>query len=836
MDRYKYYLNIGLEFSWLTVALFLPLLLTTESSFISQDLYSRFEVPKTIFLKVFAAIVLILWMLKESTSSSGAIYSIFTSTVRLRAIKMDSAFFIVTAIILLVFSTFIATILSASPTTSMWGHQPGNDPFSMYSLICYTILFGALARNVQTPAQIDRILIVFVFSATLVAVYGIFEYFGMDLVTTNEAANFSRISSTLGNPLVAGSFFVISAGITLTSLFHTLHPGINKSGWRRFRVGLCSFSFICQFTALSFTGSTGPLVSFVFLIVLFAIGTFFLDASKHAIKNLIVLASVLLIGSATIFMSDLTKPDNIDQVDSSQLDAQANDEKNLRQESQDILQVFISNTVSDSLQQGPIATELGIHSLENPQASPTPASGASTDPTLNTNPAVISEGGIKGRIYTWSNTAKASLQRNSLEQGRDYGKVTRFIAGYGPELMEFAFLQTALPYGPLILPATPDQAHNIFLHYLIEQGLLGLLSSVFVFASPLLIIWVAIRSTDKHGQTKIWVIVGGSVTLLAYGLEQQAGITKVTGYTIYFMLLGIVYASIRQQQAPHETKGAVEQILNVKINLKMIIPLFTGSLIVLMVSIITVTQNLNYLRAGFIAADGVQSFNQGDVVTGYNSFDKAIKLSPRIPVYFHYQNAALKQMADRSDSLMTVLPPRCGIFREPEKITECIYSEIYINAKQAYLNNGYNWNTTFEAAQSAFDIKQDEEAVGLYKIMLNQAPNSYPLKNHVGYIHYLLSNYDEAQNMFAESLKLTSVNEPEARTAMMYKGLIQAKQGEISDAYDTLLIALELYLEARTLQYGYATDPQENKDILSISMELINLAEILGKEPPVRVE
>ena len=63
----------------------------------------------------------------------------------------------------------------------------------------------------------------------------------------------------------------------------------------------------------------------------------------------------------------------------------------------------------------------------------------------------------------------------------------------------------------------------------------------------------------------------------------------------------------------------------------------------------------------------------------------------------------------------------------------------------------------------------------------------------------------------------------------MYTGLIQAAQGEHDRAYETLMVSLELFLEARNLQYGYASDLQENKDILSISLELNNLAEVLGK-------
>jgi len=787
MDRYKYYLNLGLESSWLTVAFILPLLLTTESSFISQDMYSRFEVPKTVFLKAFAAIILIIWILKESTLPTGTIYSVFTGKMRLTEVSSGVRRVMVVAVVLLILSTLIATIGSSSIETSLWGHQPGNDPFSLYSIVSYGILFGAIATNLKTNAQLSRLLNILVVSATTVAAYGIFEFFGLDFLNTNETENFTRISSTLGNSLIAGSFFVISIGIGFTTLFHKLNSVPNNPTIHKFWIALLSSSIIFQLAALFFTGSRGPFVAFIFLVGLFGIGAFAFNRLKIAIRNVMVLGTILILGLGVIVICDLVKPDSISQTSISSATSQIQD------------------------------------------------SDTSNFTRVASIPGVVSDGGLNGRIYTWSNTIKMSLQRPPLEQGKDYGKAIRFIVGYGPELMEFAFLKTAVPYGHLKIPATPDQAHNIFLQYLTEQGVVGLLAALFLFASPLFIIWTAFRYTDKDTRSGIWVIVGGSITLLAYGLEQQVGITKVTGFTLYFMLLGMIYATISIRHKQSQPAEALEQRNRFTANVKTITQLSTGLFLVVLISIITFTYNLDYLRAGFLAGDGAQAYKDGNLLKGYNLFNKAIQLSPRIPLYFHYQNSVLRQLADRAQPGRIILPPRCGIFTEPSKITECIYGEVYMNAKQAYLNNGYNWNTTFEAAEAALAIKRDQEAVSLYNVMVNQAPHSYPLRNHTGYIHYLLSDYPSAKTRFNESLELTGMDDISARTAMMYTGFIQVAQADPDIAYGTLMGALELFLEARA-QDGYASDLQENKDILSISLELNKLAATLGKDPPVKIE
>jgi len=83
---------------------------------------------------------------------------------------------------------------------------------------------------------------------------------------------------------------------------------------------------------------------------------------------------------------------------------------------------------------------------------------------------------------------------------------------------------------------------------------------------------------------------------------------------------------------------------------------------------------------------------------------------------------------------------------------------------------------------------------------------------------------------------LTAVGSIQSRTALMYTGLIHAKQGHLEDGYKTLLDALNLYLEARGTGYGFGSDPQENQDILTISLELNNLAKQLNIEPPIKIQ
>tara|TARA_B100000676_G_C18004581_1_gene802953 strand:+ start:268 stop:1500 length:1233 start_codon:yes stop_codon:yes gene_type:complete len=410
-------------------------------------------------------------------------------------------------------------------------------------------------------------------------------------------------------------------------------------------------------------------------------------------------------------------------------------------------------------------------------------------------------------------------------------------------MMEFAFLGSAPPYGALRVPATPDQAHNVILHYWMEQGVIGLISSLFLFSIPAWILLLTVKNQRLIDHKNVWICVGLCITLVGYAAEQQVGISKVSGMMLHFVILGIIHAALSTNNfvVPNGSQNAVweESVPSSKV-IQGISVVCLGAVIFL----ITLNHNINYFRSGFIAAEGAKSYATGNWEKAYSAFNRSIALSPRIPFYYHYQNAAITNLADYIGRSHITVPPQCSFYEEPDKIKDCMYSEIYVNAKRAYTLNGYNWNTTLEAASAAYNIKQDSEALSLYNTMLRQAPRSYPLKNHVGYIHYSLGEYNNANLLFEQSLEITGRDAIESRMALMYIGLIQSSNGHLDEAYSTLLSSLEHYLEALNrctqAEVGGCVENslaiQENEDILTISLTLNSLAESLGKDPPVQIE
>lgn len=784
-----------MECLWLIMVLVLPLLLSSETAFLSQDTYSRFDVPKTVFLKTITALIVSIWLICNIgiIDRLNGLRSLFQLATIREHFKIQHILIIGVGFALL--SSLLATLLSGDVETSLWGSQPGNDPFSLYSTLCYLAVFGVLASSVKTHQQITRLLWAILISGTVVAGYGLLEYLGMDFLNTNETAGYWRIGSTFGNSLVAGSFLLLPIGVALTVICHLLKRTSSNQNTKKLLLTAAIISSILLITAMIFTNSRGPWIATGALLAIFIVGNVIFNEFKGAMKTIGLILGIIIISFATSYVCDYVKFSLLPEIS--------------------VDEVTTPNT--------------GNYTTVVERAS--------------TIPSVITEGSLNSRLYIWQNAYLASQNRHAIPNLNDYGHVTRFIFGYGPELMEFAFLQTAQPHGRLMLPGTPDQAHNIFLHYLVDQGIVGLFATLVLFGTPgLIIIWLITTKREKN-LTSWWIPLGCAITLVSHTFEQQAGISKVSDITLYFVILGILYASLSIEVSTHPTTSP-----NSSVGDQYFLKWKHLAIVVIFVTVLippTIYQNINSLRSGFIAGKGAEAYATGNWKQAHELFNKAILLSPRIPFYYHYQNAALVQLTKHIGEPYSYIPPECVIYSDKEKIINCVYGQIYLNAKNAYIHNGLNWNTTYEAAESAFVIKRDEEALSLYSTMVTQVPNSYPLRNHAGRSYYLLSKYEEALNMFTASLDITGREALQARTALMYIGFVQIDTDQPELAYNNLVTSLDLYLQARHILEvegkGFSTvdessREQENNDILSISIALNNLAPELGKEPPVKIE
>ena len=99
------------------------------------------------------------------------------------------------------------------------------------------------------------------------------------------------------------------------------------------------------------------------------------------------------------------------------------------------------------------------------------------------------------------------------------------------------------PEGISLYPSEPDHAHNYFIHQTVEQGFLGALSSLGIFAAVSLAgAYQLIKShREMSSLHKLKLITFVSV-LAGRALEMMVGVARVSDLTVFWVLLGMFAA------------------------------------------------------------------------------------------------------------------------------------------------------------------------------------------------------------------------------------------------------------------------------------------------------
>ena len=158
---------------------------------------------------------------------------------------------------LFVISQFISTLFSMDPIVSWFGYYSRFNG-GMLSIICYALLFYAYVSNIQKEFG-KKLLFSVLGSATIVAIYGVLQHFGIDKHIWVQDVQ-ARVFSTLGQPNWLAAYLV-----ALTPIAMAL--AINK----------LSVIFVATlfFLVLLFTRSRSGLAAFAIVDILFW-GTLFL--------------------------------------------------------------------------------------------------------------------------------------------------------------------------------------------------------------------------------------------------------------------------------------------------------------------------------------------------------------------------------------------------------------------------------------------------------------------------------------------------------------------------------------------------------------------------------
>jgi len=387
----------------------------------------------------------------------------------------------------------------------------------------------------------------------------------------------------------------------------------------------------------------------------------------------------------------------------------------------------------------------------------------------------VVSGDLTGRGDIWTASWRLIQDRPWFEYEELSLPWLRPLVGYGPDLFRYAFLLESQPKGGL--PMEPDHAHNVYIHQTVEQGLLGLLASVGIFAVPLLAGgYQLIRSRKQYSQLHLLLLMGLLATFAGRSIEQTVGLARVSDLTIFWVLLAVFVVlpraltvspsesetlesktggaisdpasgGRRRNRGRSRARGSMETMDWAMFSRFMVIALLAGG-----IATVTWLRTISYPRAAVAAAEAVKDFQQGDYQGALKGLERASLLAPDVSVYYTH----------RSSIYAAFLKNRGGV-REREcnsgiggvRYETCLVQKTYLINRASVDQRPYYWRSRLAMASSAQALGRHDEALRLFTEAVATVPTSWPLMNRLAEAHIDAGQPELAVEVLKESMAIT---------------------------------------------------------------------------------
>lgn len=354
----------------------------------------------------------------------------------------------------------------------------------------------------------------------------------------------------------------------------------------------------------------------------------------------------------------------------------------------------------------------------------------------------------------------------------------RYLIGYGPESLGYVY-PLGVAQGVESSPnnQVPFQAHNFYIHEMVELGPLGLLAFLCVLgAFGVTTTRILMVRPPELSSTHLLIGIGLLAAIGAWAVQALVGIPSVSDMVPFWGLLGVAVAlpGLAGSTPPPRGRGMTPQRKTdrgAQASAKPPTLLGWGLVagVIIVFGTLIVLQDVRNVIAARTAARGVISAASGDGVRGTALLDKAISLSPNAATYYMQSARILGDLAGQTQD------PQTQLFRWTKALNQL---ETALEAdplnRQAVLKAG-------EAALQLTLLGQTDrgaDALGYYERYANLAPRRWESHYVLGQARYELGLLDLALDALAEASRLNVNPENERLYMDQVRESIRSAQAE----------------------------------------------------------
>ena len=792
---------------WLLTLFLVPLAFLSPTYILSEAVVAYVEVPKIAVLRTLVGIMTILWLLEWGIQGRIPLvgptgFTSFQANPRNWLPRLNGWLrerperWVFLMVWLYLGATLVSTIFSASFRVSFWGEVPGQDGFTAYTTLSLVLLFAVIATHLKTLPQLGRLLGMLVVVGVLVSGYGVLQHYGNDFLGILEATggDRNRVTSFMANADFSGAVMFLALTISLALAAATLKEPLigGSSVWARAMAWVLSGSVAAfwvlalavQMLGLAYTltrgswvGAFAALVVFLLLAAIFggwrALGRAGLVLGLALGATLIALQWPVSIswftsgaGLALILALMGTLGIAAALVARSTVGGNALGLGRVLPWAGLALGLVVVLAVVLFLALG----ALGQDSLFPRVGGDTPATRVLS--RFGSARSEVISGNISSRGEIWAASGRLIQDHPWFEYEELSLPWLRPIVGYGPDQFRYAFLLESLPMAGSFLPMEPDHAHSAYIHQMVEQGVLGLLASVGIFAVPLLVGgYQLLRGRRQYSQLHLLLLIGLLATFAGRSLEQTVGLARVSDLTIFWVLLAafvVLPRTLTDSLLESENSGAIRDAGRSRRQRNrgrsrgrsrveaMDWAMFSRFIViaVLVGGIATVTwlRTINYPRAAVAAGQAVKAFQQGDYQGALTGLERASQLAPDVSVYYTHQSSVYAAFLKNRGGLQE---RECSLGIGGVPYETCLVQKTYLVNRASVDQRPFYWRSRLAMANSALALGRHDEAIRLYTEVVATVPASWPLRNRLAEAYIDVGQPERAVEVLEASLVLT---------------------------------------------------------------------------------
>jgi len=816
------WLERGMEPLWLLAVFLVPLVFLDRDYAKSEAVIGYVEVPKIALLRLLAGLMAVLWLVEWGIHGRVPLGGFSgVKTLALRPITWISRLaiylqgrphrWVILAVSFYLATTLLSTILSGSFSVSLWGEIPGQDGYSAYTITAYVLVFAVIATHLKTRSQLWRLLAAITAMGTLVGGYAVLQNYGHDFLNLSEITG-GHTTAFMGNTIFAAAVLMMTIPISLAaavvSLVSLPDTGIPRlSNARQWPLPLTTLGvwvavLAVQLLGLIFTSARGPWLATIFTVAVMLGLVAVFSGRKVLARLVLVLGLALAVTAAVLLDPTFARSGEEESSGPTSVTAGIAERSEVTDESRNTSEA----TESIAAAAGPG----GIQGVGGETSTAGKSFTVAVDPAAAKVAGRI--GSISGEVlggFTGGRGTHWKVSWRLIQSHPWFGfdnlslRWLRPLVGYGPDLFRYTYLLESIPEGPELYPLEPDHAHNFFIHQTVEQGFVGLLSFLGIFAAVFLAGGYQLLRT-RQGLSPVHLLMLSSLLAVVLGrsLEMMVGIARVSDLTVFWILLGMFAAlpavmqtseersvspTRRRRQGERDRSPAPRSTEDRDPNWYWIWRLAVVAWLAGGIVLLTWFQGLNYPRAAIKAAEAVTHWQQTDLPSTLADLNRAIALAPGVPVYHSWRASVyLAYGFDRSG-------PR---EKECSQQTEHPYKTcLALLAHQSYRQGSerspYYYRSRLFLANSAASLSLRDEAAQYYGEAVGLVPRSWQLRNKLAEAYITQGQPGIALGPLQESLAITKHREKSAQAFFLQGQAYQALK-ESEKAADSFERSLEL--------------------------------------------